>query len=92
MRAAARQLAAYGPREIILTQTSGLTILAEGQIYTAPFTPRSLAGAVDALDGAPGPERPPLALDGARRGARVLAAALAASRPGVSAATRGPHG
>lgn len=41
---AARQLAAYGPREIILTQTSGVTVFAQGQVYQAPFRSRSLAG------------------------------------------------
>jgi len=41
---AARLLAAYGPREIVITQSAGVTVLAEGQIYQAPFTPRSLAG------------------------------------------------
>jgi sugar/nucleoside kinase (ribokinase family) len=44
LRAAARQLAAYGPREVVLTQSSGVTVCADGQIYEAPFTPRSLAG------------------------------------------------
>ncbi|MGC8782289.1 MAG: PfkB family carbohydrate kinase, partial [Anaerolineae bacterium] len=42
-RAAAR-LAAYGPREIVLTQSAGVTVYAAGQLYFAPFTPRSLAG------------------------------------------------
>jgi sugar/nucleoside kinase (ribokinase family) len=42
--AAARRLAGYGPREIVLTQSSGVTVLAEGHVYQAPFTPRSLAG------------------------------------------------
>jgi len=41
---AARQLAEYGPREIVITQSAGVTVFAEGQIFTAPFTPRSLAG------------------------------------------------
>lgn len=41
---AARALAAYGPREIVLTQSSGVTVYAGGQIFTAPFTSRSLAG------------------------------------------------
>jgi len=41
---AARKLAAYGPREIVLTQSSGVTVFADGQIHNAPFTPRSLAG------------------------------------------------
>jgi sugar/nucleoside kinase (ribokinase family) len=42
--AAARKLAAYGPKEIVLTQSSGVTVYAEGKLYQAPFTPRSLAG------------------------------------------------
>ena len=41
---AARALAAYGPREIVLTQSSGVTVYAGGKIFTAPFTSRSLAG------------------------------------------------
>jgi len=41
---AARQIAAFGPREIVLTQSSGVTVFVDGQVYTAPFTPRSLAG------------------------------------------------
>jgi len=41
---AARRLAEYGPREIVLTQSSGVTVLADGQFHRAPFTPRSLAG------------------------------------------------
>ena len=41
---AAERLAEYGPREIVLTQSSGVTVLAGGQFYSAPFTPRSLAG------------------------------------------------
>jgi sugar/nucleoside kinase (ribokinase family) len=44
LRLAARRLAAYGPREIVVTQSSGVTVLAEGQFYQAPFTPRSLEG------------------------------------------------
>jgi len=41
---AARRLAEHGPREIVLTQTSGLTVLADGQLAQAPFRPRSHAG------------------------------------------------
>lgn len=41
---AAHCLAAYGPREIVLTQSSGVTVLAGGKVYQAPFKPRSLAG------------------------------------------------
>jgi sugar/nucleoside kinase (ribokinase family) len=44
LQQAARKLAAYGPREIVLTQSSGVTVYADGQIYQAPFTPRSLVG------------------------------------------------
>lgn len=41
---AAHRLAEYGPREIVLTQSSGVTVYVDGQIYRAAFTPRSLAG------------------------------------------------
>lgn len=44
LEAAARRLAAYGPREVVVTQSSGVTVCTDGQIYQAPFTPRSLAG------------------------------------------------
>ena len=42
--AAAHRLAEYGPREVVLTQSSGVTVFADGEIHQAPFTPRSLAG------------------------------------------------
>ena len=41
---AAIKLASFGPKEIVLTQTSGVTVYAGGQFYSAPFTPRSLSG------------------------------------------------
>jgi sugar/nucleoside kinase (ribokinase family) len=44
LQMAARQLATYGPREIVVTQSSGVTVYAGGNIYQSPFTPRSLAG------------------------------------------------
>jgi sugar/nucleoside kinase (ribokinase family) len=44
LQQAARQLAAYGPSEIVLTQSSGVTVLAQGCIHQAPFTSQSLAG------------------------------------------------
>ena len=44
LQAAARELAAYGPREVVVTQSSGVTVYADGEIHEAPFTPRSLAG------------------------------------------------
>jgi sugar/nucleoside kinase (ribokinase family) len=44
LQLAARQLAACGPREVVVTQSSGVTVYADGKTYEAPFTPRSLAG------------------------------------------------
>jgi sugar/nucleoside kinase (ribokinase family) len=44
LAAAARQLARFGPREVVVTQVSGVTVYAAGEITSAPFTPRSLAG------------------------------------------------
>lgn len=44
LREAARQLAGYGPREVVITQSSGVTVYADDRLYEAPFTPRSLAG------------------------------------------------
>ncbi len=41
---AARALADCGPREVVLTQASGVTVFAEGRLHRAPFTSRSLAG------------------------------------------------
>ena len=41
---AACRLSDYGPLEIVLTESAGVTVYAEGQLYSAPFTPRSLAG------------------------------------------------
>ena len=41
---AAHKLAAYGPKELVLTQSSGVTVYANGRIYQAPFTPRNLSG------------------------------------------------
>jgi sugar/nucleoside kinase (ribokinase family) len=41
---AAHRLADYGVREILLTESAGLTVLADGKIHRAPFCPRSLRG------------------------------------------------
>ena len=41
---AALKLQSFGPREIVLTQTSGVTVVSDGKFYCSPFTPRSLAG------------------------------------------------
>jgi sugar/nucleoside kinase (ribokinase family) len=44
LRAAAEALGSYGPREIVLTQSAGVTVYADGQFFEAPFVSRSLAG------------------------------------------------
>lgn len=44
IRAAARALAAFGPREIVLTHKDGLLVLVDGQYHEAPFLPRPLRG------------------------------------------------
>jgi sugar/nucleoside kinase (ribokinase family) len=41
---AAHTLAAYGPKELVLTQSSGVTVYAGGAISRAPFTPKNLSG------------------------------------------------
>ncbi len=41
---AARKLHSLGPHEIVLTQSSGVTVFADGKFFSAPFNPRSLAG------------------------------------------------
>lgn len=42
--AAARILAGYGPREVVLTHRDGLLVLADGRVHEARFTPRELRG------------------------------------------------
>jgi len=42
--AAADALHRMGPREIVMTESSGVTVSTGDQIFTAPFTPRSLIG------------------------------------------------
>lgn len=44
LAAAAKQLAAYGPKEVIITESAGITVFADGEIFRAPFLPRSLKG------------------------------------------------
>ncbi len=41
---AAARLHAMGPKEIVMTESSGVTVSTGGQFYSAPFTPRSLKG------------------------------------------------
>lgn len=44
LEAAARTLAALGPEEIVITESRGVTVYAEGKIHKAPFTPKKLDG------------------------------------------------
>jgi sugar/nucleoside kinase (ribokinase family) len=44
IRAAARMVAALGPREVVLTHRDGLLVHADGQYYEAGFFPRKLVG------------------------------------------------
>jgi sugar/nucleoside kinase (ribokinase family) len=44
LKHACEKLADMGPKEIVLTQSSGLMVFADGKFCAAPFTPRSLAG------------------------------------------------
>jgi sugar/nucleoside kinase (ribokinase family) len=44
IHAAATALAAFGPREVVLTHKDGLLVLASGQVHEAPFLPRPLRG------------------------------------------------
>lgn len=44
LQSACKKLSAMGPQEVILTQSSGVTVFAGGKFHQAPFTPRSLAG------------------------------------------------
>jgi sugar/nucleoside kinase (ribokinase family) len=43
-RQACQRLVEMGPKEIVLTQSSGVTVYANGKFHQAPFFPRSLAG------------------------------------------------
>jgi len=38
------ELAAYGPREIVLTRPQGVLVYAGGECYQAPFTPKEVRG------------------------------------------------
>jgi len=44
LKHACEKLTEMGPKEIVLTQSSGLMVFTNGKFYEAPFTPRSLAG------------------------------------------------
>ncbi|MBC7231922.1 MAG: carbohydrate kinase [Chloroflexi bacterium] len=42
--AAAKELARYGPCEIVLTHAKGVLVYADGAVHEVPFTPRELKG------------------------------------------------
>lgn len=44
VRQAMRELAAYGPREIVLTRPQGVLVYAGGEYHQAPFVPREVRG------------------------------------------------
>jgi sugar/nucleoside kinase (ribokinase family) len=44
IRKAARMIASWGPKEIVLSHRDGLLVLAGGEIYEAPFLPEPLVG------------------------------------------------
>jgi sugar/nucleoside kinase (ribokinase family) len=44
LQVAARRLAEYGPSEVVITESSGVTVYAEDRFYHGPFTPVSLRG------------------------------------------------
>ena len=44
IRAAARMISGWGPREVVLTHRNGLLVLAEGQFHEAGFFPQKLVG------------------------------------------------
>lgn len=43
-KTAARAIAGWGPKEVVLTHRDGLLVLADGQFHEAPFCPRQLVG------------------------------------------------
>lgn len=44
LEAAARKIAGWGPKEVVLTHREGVVVLAGGQLYRAAFRPRQLVG------------------------------------------------
>jgi len=44
LRRAARELAAFGPQELVLTHGDGVLVYAEGRYFEAPFKAKNLAG------------------------------------------------
>ncbi|MBC8249575.1 MAG: carbohydrate kinase [Anaerolineales bacterium] len=44
VRQAMRELAAYGPKEIVLTRPQGVLVYADGEYHQAPFNPREVRG------------------------------------------------
>jgi sugar/nucleoside kinase (ribokinase family) len=44
IRISAKQIAAWGPREVVLTHSNGVQVLAGGKFYEAPFRPAKMVG------------------------------------------------
>jgi len=44
IRRAVKELAAYGPQEIVLTHVAGVLVYADGRYYEAPFRPKEVKG------------------------------------------------
>ena len=44
LRVAASRLAEFGPREVVITESSGVTVYSAGRFYHGSFTPASLVG------------------------------------------------
>lgn len=41
---AARRIASWGPQGVVITPKNGILVCAEGEVFEAPFTPRTLNG------------------------------------------------
>ena len=50
VRQAMQELAAYGPREIVLTRPQGVLVYASGEYHQAPFNPRVVRGRTGRVD------------------------------------------
>ena len=44
LRAAARIIAGWGPKEVVLSHSNGVLVLAEDDFFEAPFSPRQMVG------------------------------------------------
>lgn len=44
LKKAAEKMASYGPKEVLITESPGVTIYAQGKFFQAPFKPREIKG------------------------------------------------